>query len=96
MFGQNFVQIFEIPKGPEFEYIYENSPELKVKLAKGNFTYILSSPLNLTCKGYETCYEGSITNNQLCLPTFNYKGKGEIPEAGIKPFLDMTTRKNNH
>lgn len=72
------LQEFEEPEESEFEYIYD-SPELKVKLAKGNFTHILSSPLNLTCKGYETCYEVSITNNQLCLPTFNDKGKGEIP-----------------
>ena len=92
MYGQNFVQIFEIPEyipesgseqefeepeESEFKYIYD-SPELKVKLAKGNFTHILSSPKNLACKGYENCYEGSKANNQLCLPTFNYKGIGEI------------------
>ena len=96
MYGQNFVPIIERPQllepgseqeleepeGSKFKYIYD-SPELKVKLAKGNFTQILSSPHNLACKGYETCYEGSITNNQLCLPTFNYKGIGEIPKAGI-------------
>ena len=97
LYGQNIVEIierpqllepgseqeFEEPEGSEFKYDF-NSTEFKAKLAKGNFTHILSSPQNLTCKGYETCYEVSITYNQLCLPTFNYKGIGEIPEAGMQ------------